>query len=56
MGLLTEDYTPGQLIDAIAAALKAGDLEAAAALLILLAVKDPDSAEIIRIAVEARTL
>lgn len=46
------DYTPAQIMAAISAALKAHDMEAAAALVRLLAVKDPVSAQMILDAVE----
>lgn len=41
------DYTPAQIMAAISAALKAGDMPAAAGLVRLLAVKDPTSAQMI---------
>jgi hypothetical protein len=41
------DYTVGQIMDAISAALRDGVLEAAVSLLHMLAVKDPESAQAI---------
>ena len=41
------DLTAEQLMDVIASALHDGDMEAVASLLLLLAVKDPDSAQVI---------
>lgn len=50
---MTTDYTPAQIMAAISAVLREDDMEAAASLLCLLAVKDPASAEMIRDALEA---
>lgn len=47
------DYPPAQIVAAISAALRAEDMEAAAGLVRLLAIKDPASAEMIRYALEA---
>ena len=47
MGLLSEDYTPDQIMDAISEALKYGNLEAAASLMHLLALVDPGAAKAI---------
>ena len=44
---MTTDYTPAQIMGAISAALRADDMPAAASLVRLLAVKDPDSAQMI---------
>lgn len=46
------DYTPAQIMAAISAALREGDMEAAASLVRMLAVKDPASARLIVDAVE----
>lgn len=42
-----DDYTPDEIMDAIAAALKDGNLEAAAAMMHLLALVDPGAAKAI---------
>lgn len=46
------DYTAAQIMAAISAALRADDMEAAAALVPMLAVKDPASAQMILDALE----
>lgn len=46
------DYSAAQIMAAISAALKAGDMQAAADLTRMLAVKDPTSAQMILDAVE----
>lgn len=44
---MSADFTPAQIMAAISAALREGDMPAAAALVRLLAVKDPTSAQMI---------
>ncbi|NUS02081.1 MAG: hypothetical protein HOV97_05900 [Nonomuraea sp.] len=46
------DYSAAQIMAAISAALRAGDIEAAAGLMPMLAVKDPTSAQMILDALE----
>jgi hypothetical protein len=52
MNRMFDEYTPAQIMVAISAALRDNDMEAAAALIRLLAVKDPASAQMIVDAVE----
>jgi hypothetical protein len=52
MNRMFDEYTPAQIMVAISAALRDNDMEAAAALIQCLAVKDPAAAQMIVDAVE----
>ncbi len=44
---MSDERTADEVMDAMSEAMQSGDLEAAASLMCLLAVKDPDSAQVI---------
>lgn len=47
MAKVTTSWTPAQIMEGITSALRAGDMEAVSVLLTMLALQDPDSAQVI---------